>query len=119
MKKENIHEERRHFKRLKKEVSLIYMLPLTFIGSKLRGKTIDIGGGGICIKSEKLLEINTILALQLEITLDSGNTEVLRTIGEVVWHKKDEKTGHYVIGIKFILDDEVGVKINYFVESIE
>ena len=66
-----------------------------------------------------MLKKNTVLALQLEITNDAGKTEVLRTIGEVVWQKKDEKTGHYLVGIKFILDDEVGVKVNRFVESIE
>lgn len=110
-------KERRKFKRLKKEVDVIYMLPLTFIGRKWKSKTLNISGGGVCIETEMFLEKNIIVAMQLEIRLDNGRKEVLRTLGQVVWSNRDNVKEEYLVGVKFILDDGVGKKIENFVEK--
>ena len=114
---EETHEERRHYRRLKKSVDLTYMLPLTFIGEKWKSKTVDIGGGGVCLQCDRFLKKDSVIALQLELKLANGKKEILRTLGQVVWHKREDATGKYLMGIKFILHDEVGKKINHFVEE--
>lgn len=113
--KQEFYKEKRKFKRLKKEVDVIYMQPLTFTIEKLKSKTLNLGGGGVCLESDRMLDVQTVLVLQIELSMKNGNQEILRTLGQVVWNKKSVNN-NYVVGIKYVLEDDAVKKIRDFLE---
>ena len=100
--------ERRKFPRIETDLLVKYKVleedeRMKFVENK------DISGGGVCLKIDKELKKDTILAMELH--FEKANCKIF-TIGEVAWNKMTEE-GNYETGIKFLkIAEEDYFKLN-------
>jgi c-di-GMP-binding flagellar brake protein YcgR len=113
-------KERRKFVRIKSDAEIKYkvvkdMNSLTEKEIIMSAKSLDIGGGGICIETSEALKEGTLLALEIKI---KKIPHPIFTLGEVVWSKKIGDK--YSLGIKFVwIAENDNYKIfNYLIDEI-
>ena len=98
-----MEEERRKYLRADDVLPVTYSKVLEDVTSFKTSTTLDIGGGGIRIKTSEKIQPGCKIALKIDIPkLPSP----VSCIGEVVWCEDAEEIGKYYIGVKFREIDE-------------
>lgn len=64
----------------------------------------DIGGGGICLRSEEKLPVSSVVQLYINFPQFS---QPIPTLTKVVWIKKIGKSKRYDVGIQFLELEEI------------
>lgn len=98
-----MEEERRRFLRADDVLEVTYSKVLEDVTSFKTSTSLDIGGGGLRIKTSEKLTPGSKLALKIEIPeIDFP----ISCIGEVVWVEESEEKNKYYAGIRFVEIDE-------------
>ena len=96
-------EERRRFVRLDTRLEVAYNVLTS--GPKQQGIAKDIGGGGVCLFSDKVLPTGTRLQVAMNVP---GREQPVNFTAEVMWSEeyeiisKTEQTRSVEVGVRFI-----------------
>lgn len=110
-------EERRKYRRL----HAYHLVKYRVISAEKEGETVlaslaNIGGGGICLRSEESLPVGS--TVQVSINLPQFPQPVT-SIARVVWTKKLKSAQMYECGLQFIeIEDMLRSKIASDVENL-
>lgn len=116
-------KERRKFVRIKSSDEIKYKIVMNeaLVDSLSKenviksGKSVDIGGGGICIETTEEVKEGTILAIEVKI---KELPHPIFALGEVAWIKKIKDK--FSVGIKFIrvAENDHYKVFNYVIDKI-
>jgi len=92
------HEKRR-FLRVDKSLDVEYQVYSNNVWAQGKGQmeTLDIGGGGVKLRTSQALESNNFIYLNIPM----GKQETFYSMGKVVWVRPLDNN-HFEVGIKFV-----------------
>jgi uncharacterized protein (TIGR02266 family) len=109
----NNFPERRAYPRAEVKIEIEFKYTIDFVTSYM----LNISKGGLFIRTDEALPLNTIVFLRFTMP---GDTKPIETEGKVVWCNTNKAKGYFPrgMGIKFLnLNSDDAEKIKYFVDE--
>jgi len=109
----NNFPERRAYPRAEVKIEIEFKYTIDFVTSYM----LNISKGGLFIRTDEALPLNTIVFLRFTMP---GDTKPIETEGKVVWCNTNKAKGYFPrgMGIKFLnLNSDAAEKIKLFVDE--